>query len=433
MGEEQPAILVIGGGIAGIQAALDVASQGFTVYLVERKPSIGGHMAMLDKTFPTLDCSQCILTPKMVDVARHPNVRLLTYSEVKDVKREGNGFLVKVLKKPRYVKEDVCTGCGICAMHCPVEVPSEFNMGLGIRKAIYVPFPQAVPLKYTIDRDHCIRCRLCQNVCAAGAIDFDQQPEELELKVGAIIVATGFETFDARKIGEYGYGRYPNVVTGLELERIVSAAGPMGGHIIRPSDGKIPRRVAFIQCVGSRDKRFGNPYCSRVCCMYAIKNAILLKEHLHEVDVTIFYMDIRTYGKGFEEFYRRAKEEFGIKFVRGRVSEIEEDPETKNLRVIVENTETGEILQEEFDMVVLSVGLVPPKGVKELSKILGVPVDEYGFFVEKDIMTSPMETKAEGIFLAGTALGPKDIPDSVAEASAAAMRAVNYVVRRWKS
>ncbi|HDM27067.1 MAG TPA: CoB--CoM heterodisulfide reductase iron-sulfur subunit A family protein [Candidatus Bathyarchaeota archaeon] len=395
MGEEQPAILVIGGGIAGIQAALDVASQGFTVYLVERKPSIGGHMAMLDKTFPTLDCSQCILTPKMVDVARHPNVRLLTYSEVKDVKREENGFLVKVLKKPRYVKEDVCTGCGICAMHCPVEVPSEFNMGLGIRKAIYVPFPQAVPLKYTIDRDHCIRCRLCQNVCAAGAIDFDQQPEE--------------------------------------LERIVSAAGPMGGHIIRPSDGKIPRRVAFIQCVGSRDKRFGNPYCSRVCCMYAIKNAILLKEHLHEVDVTIFYMDIRTYGKGFEEFYKRAEEEFGIKFVRGRVSEIEEDPETKNLRVIVENTETGEILQEEFDMVVLSVGLVPPKGVKELSKILGVPVDEYGFFVEKDIMTSPMETKAEGIFLAGTALGPKDIPDSVAEASAAAMRAVNYVVRRWKS
>ena len=427
---EEPGILVIGGGIAGIQAALDAASQGVKVYLVERTPSIGGHMAMLDKTFPTLDCSACILTPKMVDVARHPNVELMVYSEVTEVRREGSGFLVKVLKKPRYVREDRCTGCGICAMHCPIEVPNEFDLGLGIRKAIYIPFPQAIPLKYTIDREHCIRCELCKRVCEADAIDFDQQPQEVELKVGAIVVATGFDVFDATKLGEYGYGRYQNVITGLELERFLNAAGPTAGHIMRPSDGKIPRRVAFIQCVGSRDRRLGNPYCSRVCCMYAIKNAILIKEHIHEVDITIFYMDIRTYGKGFEEFYNRAREEFGIKFIRGRVASVEEVPETRNLIVRVENTETGELLEMEFDLVVLSVGLVPPKEVEELGKMLGIPMDEYGFFIEKHIKTNPMEVGVEGIFMAGTALGPKDIPDSVAEASAAAMRAVNYVKGR---
>jgi len=420
-------ILVIGGGIAGIQAALDAAEQGATVYLVEREPSIGGHMAMLDKTFPTLDCSACILTPKMVEASRHPNIKLLAYSEVLEVKREGKNFKVRILKKPRFVDESKCTGCGVCAQHCPIEAPSEFDAGIGVRKAIYVPFPQAVPLKYTIDEENCIKCGLCKRMCKAGAINFDQKPEALNLTVGAIIVATGYEPFDAHKKSEYGYGRYPNVITNLELERLLNASGPTGGHIMRLSDGRIPRKVAFIQCVGSRDLHVGNPNCSGVCCMCAIKNGVLLKEHVHDVDVTIFYMDIRTFGKGFEEFYQRAKDEFGIHFVRGRVGRVVENPKTNNLLLRVENTETAEVIQKEFDMVVLSIGVAPSGGVSEISKILDVPIDRYGFFEENDIKTDPIASKVEGIFVVGAALGPKDIPDSVAGASAAAIKAVTFL------
>ena len=420
-------ILVIGGGIAGIQAALDAAEQGATVYLVEREPSIGGHMAMLDKTFPTLDCSACILTPKMVEASRHPNIKLLAYSEVKEVKRERKNFKVRILKKPRFVDESKCTGCGVCAQHCPIEAPSEFDAGIGVRKAIYVPFPQAVPLKYTIDEENCMKCGLCKRMCKAGAINFDQKPEAVNLTVGAIIVATGYEPFDAHKKSEYGYGRYLNVITNLELERLLNASGPTGGHIMRLSDGRIPRKVAFIQCVGSRDLHVGNPNCSGVCCMCAIKNGVLLKEHVHDVDVTIFYMDIRTFGKGFEEFYQRAKDEFGIHFVRGRVGRVVENPKTNNLLLRVENTETAEVIQKEFDMVVLSIGVVPSAGISEISKILDVPIDRYGFFEEDDIKTNPIASKVEGIFVAGAALGPKDIPDSVAGASAAAIKAVTFV------
>jgi len=414
--------LIIGGGIAGIQSSLDLADQGFKVYLLEKNPSIGGKMAQLDKCFPTLDCAACIMTPKMVDAGRHPNIKLLTYSEVQEIRKDGNIFKVKIICKPRYVDETKCTGCGVCAQHCPVEVPSEFDERLGVRKAIYVPFPQAVPLIYTIDKDNCIECGLCEKMCLAKAVDREQQPKELEIEVGAIIVTTGFELFDARQKDEYGYGIYPNLITAAALERLLSASGPTGGHITRPSDGKIPQKVAFLQCVGSRDEKAGNLYCSRVCCMYATKEALLLKEHVPGIDVTIFYMDVRAYGKGFEEFYQRAKQEFGVKYIRGRVAEIIEDPHTQNLFLRAENTETGEILEQEADMVVLSVGLVPPRN-ESLKKILPIPIGDDGFFVASNPKSDPVATKIEGVFIAGVAEGPKDIPDTVVQASAAAMKA----------
>jgi len=414
--------LVVGAGITGIQAALDLADQGFEVYLVEKNPSIGGRMAQLDKTFPTMDCSACILTPKMVDVGRHPNIRLLAYSELKEVSGKEGNFKVKILKKPRYVDETKCTGCGICAQHCPVETPNEFDEGLGVRKAVYVPFPQAVPLIYTIDKDHCLECGLCEKVCGAGAIDLQQQPEEIDVEVGAIIVATGYNLFDAREKEEYGYGVYDNVITGLMLERLLSASGPTAGHVIRPSDGRIPKKVAFVQCVGSRDEKIGNLYCSRVCCMYATKEAQLIKEHVPEAEVTIFYIDIRAFGKGFEEFYRRAEKESNIRYVKGRVAEILETPVNKNLFIRAENVKSGEPIEEEFDMVVLSTGIVAA-ATNEMEKTLPIPIGEDGFFVTANPKIDPVTTSLNAVFTAGVAESPKDIPDSVAQASAAAMKA----------
>jgi len=414
--------LVIGAGIAGIQAALDLADQGFAVYVVERNPSIGGRMAQLDKTFPTLDCAACIMTPKMVDAGRHPNIKLLTYSEVKEVRQEGQSFSVKILKKPRYVDEKKCTGCGACAQLCPVEVPNDFDERMGVRNAIYVPFPQAVPLIYTIDKEHCLECELCQNVCMAGAINLKQQPEEMEIDVGAIIVTTGFNLFNASIKEEYGFGVYDNVITGLALERLLSASGPTGGHVVRPSDGKIPKKVAFIQCVGSRDEKSGNLYCSRVCCMYATKEAELVKEHVPGVDVTIYYMDIRAFGKGFEEFYQRAKSEFGIKYVKGRVAEVSENPANNNLSIRAENIESGELIEDEVDMVVLSTGIVPA-AVNDFEKILPLKMGDDNFFVAVNPKVDPVTTTILGVFVAGVAEGPKDIPDSVTQASAAAMKA----------
>lgn len=414
--------LVIGAGIAGIQAAIDLADQGFTVYLVEKNPSIGGRMAQLDKTFPTLDCAACIMTPKMVDAGRHPNIKLLTYSEVKEVRREGRSFKVTILKKPRYVDEEKCTGCGACAPFCPVEVPNDFDENMGVRNAIYVPFPQAVPLIYTIDKEHCLECELCQNVCLAGAINLQQRPEELKIEVGAIVVTTGFNLFDAKTKEEYGYGVYDNVISGLALERLLSASGPTGGHVVRPSDGKIPKKVAFVQCVGSRDEKSGNLYCSRVCCMYATKEAELVKEHVPDVDVTVYYMDIRAFGKGFEEFYQRAKGEFGINYVKGRVAEILENPTNNNLTLRAENIESGELIENEVDMVILSTGLIPA-ALNDFEKILPIKLSDDNFFVSANPKVDPVTTNIPGVFVAGVAEGPKDIPDSVAQASAAAMKA----------
>ncbi len=424
--------LVIGGGIAGINAALDLAEMGYKVYLVERDESIGGHMAQLDKTFPTLDCSICIEGPKMVDVARHPNIELITFAEVVGVEGYIGNFKVKVLKKPRYVREDRCTGCGECANVCPIEVPNEWEMNLGTRKAISVPFAQAVPLVYRVLRDYCIECYKCVEACGEReAIDFDQQPEEITLEVGAIIVATGFDIYRPFDDELYGYGKYSNVITALEFERLINAAGPTMGHVVRASDGKVPKTVVFIQCVGSRDlKRY--EYCSGICCMYTIKNAILLKEHYPDVKIYVFYIDMRTPFKGFEEFYRRARE-MGIVFIRGKPSEVVEDPRTKNLIVRAEDTISGELVEIEADLVVLSTAAIPNKGAEELASILHIPRGSDGFFLESHPKLKPLDTPMDGIFLAGACQGPKDIPYSVSQGSGAAARAATILSKdKWE-
>jgi heterodisulfide reductase subunit A len=428
---EQPAVLVVGGGISGIQASLDLASRGFKVYLVEKSPSIGGRMAQLDKTFPTMDCSMCILAPKMIDCSHHPNVQLLSYSEVKEVKGSAGNFTVKILRKPRYVDVTKCTGCGTCADNCPSEVPNEFDEGLGMRKAIYMPFPQAVPRAMTIDKDNCIECGLCEKVCEAKAVNLGQEPEEIELKVGAIVVAVGFDLFDASQIPPYGYGRHKDVITSLELERLLCASGPTGGHLIRPSDGKIPKTIAFIQCVGSRDRRLGNAYCSSICCKYSVKDAVLIKEHVPGARVCIFYIDLRAFGRGFQEFVNRAKTEYGITFIRSSPGEITYDPVGKDLSIWYEDTVTKKIENLKFDLVVLCPALIPRKDAKDLAKVLGIEVDQYGFFKPLSSISNPVDTTVSGIFACGYCLGPKtgDIPDSITQGSATASRAAEVIVK----
>ena len=428
---EYKSVLIIGGGIAGIQASLDLANRGFQAYLVEKSPSIGGRMAQLDKTFPTMDCSMCILAPKMIECGHHPNVKLLTYSEVKEVKGSVGNFKVKVLKKPRFVDESKCTGCGICSEKCPAKVPNEFEMNLGMRKAIYMPFQQAVPRVATIDKDNCLLfqkgvCEICQKLCQAGAVDFDQQPEEITLNVGAIIVATGFDMFNPEQIPPFGYKRHKDVITAMELERLLCASGPTGGHLIRPSDDKTPKSIAFIQCVGSRDRRewINNAYCSSICCKYAVKDAVLIKEHDPRAMITIFYIDMRAFGRGFQEFVNRAKAEYGINFTRSNPGEITEEPETKRLTIWFEDTVTRTVKSLTFDLVVLCTALVPRKDSVELAKILGIETDNYRFFKSPDLVARPIDTTVPGIFACGYCLGPKtgDIPDSVTQASAAAAR-----------
>ncbi|RJS70009.1 hydrogenase iron-sulfur subunit [Candidatus Bathyarchaeota archaeon] len=425
--------LIIGGGIAGISAALDLAEMGFKVYMLENSESIGGHMAQLDKTFPTLDCSICIEGPKMVDVGRHPNIEIISYADLLSVSGYVGNFKVKIRKNPRYVIEENCTGCGECRDVCPIEYPNEWDMNLGVRKAISVPFDQAVPLVYRINRDYCIECYKCVDACGARqAIDFEQQPEEIELEVGAIIVSTGYDIYLPYDNPLYGYGKFANVITSLEFERLILAAGPTGGKVIRASDGKKPRSVAFIQCVGSRDTgKF--PYCSNFCCMYTLKHVVQLKEKYKEdVETYVFYMDMRSNFKGYEEFYQRARE-LGANFIRGRVSRIFEDPKTKNLIIRAEDTQLGKPIEIEAEMVVLATAAIPKKGSDELARILNITRGSNGFFMESHPKLKPIDAPTDGIFFAGACQGPKDIPYSVSQGSGAASRAATVLSKpTWK-
>jgi heterodisulfide reductase subunit A len=424
-------VVVIGGGIAGIQASLDLADRGFHVHLVERTPSIGGHMAQLDKTFPTNDCSMCILSPKMIMCADNDNVTLHTYSEIDDVEGEFPAFKVRIREKARYIDVKKCTGCGDCIAKCPVKVPWEFEEGLSKRKAIYLPFPQAVPRKVTIDAEHCRKitddkCGVCMKVCQAGAVDYDQKDRVVTVEAAAIVLATGFEMWDASVLTQYGLGACKDVVTSLQLERILSASGPTGGHLKRPSDGEEPGNVGFVQCVGSRDSRTHN-YCSSVCCMYATKESILAKEHAPDIAPTIFYMDMRATGKGFQEFVARAQKNYGVRYVRSRPAKVQSTEDGGGVLVSYETRGlTGESATERFDMLVLCPALVPAKGTAELAAMLDVELDQDGFLLTPSI-AHPVDTSRKGVLACGFSSGPIDIPDSVSQSSAVAARVAEIV------
>ena len=432
MEEKLNSVLIIGGGIAGIQASLDLAERGFKVELIEKESSIGGRMAQLDKTFPTNDCSICILSPKLAECSRHPNITIHTISEVKNITGETGNFTVKVLKKARYVKEDVCKGCGDCEVICPIRgLPNIFNINLNSHGAIYIPFPSAVPLVYLIDATKCLYlnygiCGLCAKACEADAIDFSQKDEEIELIVGSIIIATGFDVFDATLIPRLGYGKINNVLTGLEFERLICASGPLGGHLVRPSDRKEPKKLAFINCVGSRDLK-NNPYCSSCCCMYTTKEAMIAYEHDNEIKTTIFYIDLRAAGKDFQKYIKRGNREYNINYINAKVAKIIED-KNKNPIVIYEDTDTFEINQKSFDMVILATSMVPKRDAEELSKALGIELDHYNFF--KGDTYHPQVSSKKGIFLCGACREPMDIPTSVLDASSAAARVTESLSER---
>jgi len=420
-------VLVIGAGIAGIQASLDLADSGFDVYLVEKDPSIGGKMAQLSRTFPTEDCAACILSPKMADVPSNPNIHLFTYSEIENIEGYLGNYDVTVKKKPTYVDSDKCTACDDCTEVCPVAVPNEVDEGLLSRKAIYLASSIAVPHSYVVDEESCLgifplACGKCLEVCDPGAINFDVYPEEIKFTVDTIVVATGYDIFDATKKKVYGFGRYENVITALDMERMIVHSSE--GNPMRP----MGNRIAFIQCVGSRDEQVGNEYCSRICCMYATKLSQLIKRSDPKRDVYVFYTDLRAYGKGFEEYYKRGQGE-GVKFVRGRPAELIEDPETKKITVRVEDTLTRDLIESEFDLVVLSVGLVPNKGTEKIANLLKLANSPDGFLQEAHPKFRPVDTLVDGVFVAGTVQGPKDIPDTVAQASAASARAIRLMNR----
>ncbi len=416
--------LVIGGGIAGMQAALDLAGQGFQVLLVERQPSIGGVMVGLNKVFPTLDCSSCICTPRMAEVAHHQRITLLTYTEVQKVEPLNPGFRIGLLKKPRYVVETDCIGCSLCELACDVYVPHEFDQGLGARRAIYIPHANAIPQVAVLDPEFCVFDGNCAKVCPRDCIDFTQQAEGRTVDVGAVIVASGLQITPMGAKKEYGGDKYVNVMNPLAMERVQSSNGPYG-HVLRPSDGKVPKSVAYVQCAGSRDASIGVPYCSRVCCMYALKQAIMIKHQLHDTEVTIYHMDIRAFGKGYEQFYRRAMAE-GIRVVKAKVAKI---TETKNRDLIVRVElidEGGRVADVQHELVVLSQGLIPAWHPADV-----IPIGEArdGFFEVPELATLPARSTCDGIFLAGVATGPKDIPDAIVEAGAAAMEAAMYLDR----
>jgi len=420
--------LVIGGGIAGMQAALDLGEQGFEVLLVEREPSIGGVMVGLNKVFPTLDCSSCICTPRMAESAHHSKIRLQTYTEVQEVKQAGDGFSVRLLKKPRYLDEDACIGCGECELACPIEVPHEFDYGLGARRAIYIPHGNAIPQKAVLSVDDCVFCGKCEKVCPASCMDLSQEAEEATTEVGAVIVASGLQITPMNAKADYGGDRFPNVMSPLAMERVQSSNGPYG-RVLRPADGKIPRSIAYVQCAGSRDRSIGIPYCSRVCCMYALKQALLLRHYVHDVDVTLYYMDIRAFGKGYEQFYRRAVAE-GVKVVKGKVGRITQ-LDNWDLVVRVELLDEDRVVDRRHELVVLSQGLVP---AWHPAAVVGIEEADDGFVLSPEMKLSPSRTSMPGVFAAGVAAGPKDIPDAIVEAGDAAMAAANYLhTTRWRS
>ena len=428
--------LVIGGGIAGIQTALDIADAGFEVDIVEKKPTIGGKMAQLDKTFPTLDCAACILTPKMVDVAQHEKIRIFSYSEVTKVGGFVGNFDVQIKKNARFVKEDVCTGCGACVEKCPMKkVPNEFNLGMDNRSAIYIPFAQAVPKVATIDPNSCNmlkngKCGLCARVCAAGAIDYKQQDEYIEEKYGAIVVATGFNPISMDKFDEYAYSQSKDVITSLEFERLTNAAGPTAGKLLRPSDGKHPHKIVFVQCVGSRCANCaekGKEYCSKICCMYTAKHAMLTRDKYPDTEVYVFYIDVRTPGKNFDEFYRRAVEEYGVHYIKGMVGKV--TPENGVLKVQASDLLSNEQLHIDADLVVLAAAIEPDKSARPLATMLTASMDTNDFFTEAHPKLRPVESPTAGVFLSGACQGPKDIPETVSQASAAAAKVISLLVK----
>ncbi len=428
--------LVIGGGIAGIQTALDIADAGFPVDIVETKPTIGGKMAQLDKTFPTLDCAACILTPKMVDVAQNDKIRIFSYSEVTGVKGFVGNFEVTIKRRARYVKEDVCTGCGLCTEKCPQrKIPNEFNLGMDNRRAIYIPFAQAVPKVATIDPNYCMmlktgKCGVCSKVCSAGAIDYKAKDEFLEEKYGAIVVATGFNPISMEKFNEFAYADSKDVITSLELERLMNAAGPTGGTLLRPSDNEHPHTIVFVQCVGSRCEacaQKGKEYCSKICCMYTAKHAMLIRDKYPDTEVYVFYIDVRTPGKNFDEFYRRAVEEYGVHYIKGMVGKV--SPQGKKLMVQGSDLIYGKQLHIEADLVVLAAAIEPDKSARPLATMLTASMDTNDFFTEAHPKLRPVESPTAGVFLSGTCQGPKDIPETVSQAGAAASKVIGLLCK----
>ncbi len=428
--------LVIGGGIAGIQTALDIADAGFPVDIVETKPTIGGKMAQLDKTFPTLDCAACILTPKMVEVAQNENIRIFSYSEVTEVGGFVGNFEVTIKKRARFVKEDICTGCGACTEKCPMKkVPNEFNLGMNNRSAIYIPFAQAVPKVATIDPNYCLKlktgkCGLCSKVCTAGAIDYEAKDEFIKERYGAIVAATGYNPISMDKFDEFAYSQSKDVITSLEFERLTNAAGPTAGQLLRPSDGVHPHTIVFVQCVGSRCEacaQKGKEYCSKICCMYTAKHAMLTRDKYPDTDVYVFYIDVRTPGKNFDEFYRRAVEEYGVHYIKGMVGKV--SPEGNKLKVQASDLLANKQLHIDADLVVLAAAIEPDKSARPLATMLTASMDTNDFFTEAHPKLRPVESPTAGVFLSGTCQGPKDIPETVSQAGAAASKVIGLLCK----